>query len=31
VRAKDALAGLDPAHARHALDEVADRVLDRRA
>jgi heptaprenyl diphosphate synthase len=31
VRAKDALAGLDPAHARQALGEVADRVLDRRA
>jgi heptaprenyl diphosphate synthase len=31
VRAKEALAGLDPSHARQALDEVADRVLDRRA
>ena len=31
VRAKDALAGLEEGHARQALDEVADRVLDRRA
>jgi heptaprenyl diphosphate synthase len=30
-RAKDALAGLEEGRARQALDEVADRVLDRRA
>jgi heptaprenyl diphosphate synthase len=30
-RAKDALAGLEAGHARQALDEVANRVLDRRA